>query len=259
MTTRPHANESAAGSDRANLGLGLTGIVVASTVFVALLLAILYALGAEEWAVALLRWIEELGFAGMIVFGIIDALAVICLLPGAILTLGAGYLFGPVYGTLIIVGATGIGACVAFTMARAIGGTSLRDRLTHKPKVEAIVKSVSDGGWQTVLLTRLVPFFPFKLSNYVFGLTGVHFRDFAVGTFLGIIPLSITNVFAGSLASDIATAVSAERARPWWEWGLYGAGLVALFFLLRGLGRRAEAELAKRQSSAASAPDVTPC
>ncbi len=259
MTTRKQVKESPAGSERANFGLGLTGFVLASTAFVALLLALLYGLGAKEWAIALLRWIDELGFAGMLVFGLIDAIAVVFLLPGAILTLGAGYLFGPVNGTLIIVVATGVGASIAFMLARGVGGSALHARLTRRPKVAAIIKSVSDGGCQTVLLTRLVPFFPFKLSNYVFGLTAVRFRDFAIGTFLGIVPLTVTNVLAGSLAGDIATAVSAERTRPWWEWGLYGGGLVALFFLLRGLGRRAEAELAKRRSTEASAPDITPC
>jgi uncharacterized membrane protein YdjX (TVP38/TMEM64 family) len=98
------------------------------------------------------------------------------------------------------------------------------------------------AGWKIVLLTSLVPFFPFKLSNYLFGLMQISLRDFIFGVFFGIMPFTITNVYIGSLAADLATIGSRTASRSKMEWTIYGIGviiaIVAVIYITH-LARRA--------------------
>jgi uncharacterized membrane protein YdjX (TVP38/TMEM64 family) len=240
--------------DGSRIGFGLGAVIIASTALVAVILGGLYTLGAEAWIKALFAWIDDLGWLGLVAFGLIDAIAMVLLLPASVFTIGAGFLFGTVRGVLVILLATTIGAVIAFLLGRTFSNR-LRTHLQRYPKVCAVIDSAAAGGWRTVLLTRLVPFFPFKLSNYVFGLTTLRLRDFTMGTFIGIMPWTVTNVLVGALAGDITTALSTNRSRPPWEWGLYGVGLIALIVLLHTVGKRAAAALEEHGGGCAEVSD----
>lgn len=92
------------------------------------------------------------------------------------------------------------------------------------------------------MLTRLIPFFPFKLSNYAFGLTGFRVRDFLIGTAIGTIPISATNVYAGSLAADLVTMDAVTQRGPL-QWASLGLGLAALLVLVLVLGKVAQEQM----------------
>ena len=121
-----------------------------------------------------------------------------------------------------------------------------------------ITSAISSGGWQVILLSRLIPFFPFKASNYVFGLMNFRFRDFLGATFVGIIPWSVTNVYIGWLAGDLATASATDRARTPLEWGLYAGGLVIAVGFLVYVGRRAERALRELEQAGNDAAPADP-
>jgi uncharacterized membrane protein YdjX (TVP38/TMEM64 family) len=95
------------------------------------------------------------------------------------------------------------------------------------------------------MLTRLVPFFPFKLSNYFFGLAPFSLRGFTGGTFVGIIPFSLHNAYLGSVAADVATLGARQVGRTPLEWALYAAGFMATIVLVIYLNRLARRALAK--------------
>jgi len=101
-----------------------------------------------------------------------------------------------------------------------------------------------------VLLTRLIPFFPFKPANYVFGLAKFRLRDFVLGTVIGIIPFTLTNVYLGSIAADLATLGAGRQPRTPWQWGAYTVGLLiaiaALIYITR-TAKRILAEETKKQ------------
>ncbi|MEQ8662349.1 MAG: TVP38/TMEM64 family protein, partial [Gammaproteobacteria bacterium] len=94
------------------------------------------------------------------------------------------------------------------------------------------------------------PFFPFKASTYAFGLTTMRLRDFALGTALGIVPLTVVNVAIGALAGDVASVIASDRERAAWEWAVYAAGLIPLCILVVVIGRRAERRLAAQRADA---------
>jgi len=129
-----------------------------------------------------------LGFMGIYIAAV--ALSV----PGAaILTLTAGFLFGPWLGGSLAVIAATIGACLLFLAARYAVGDVLRARFG--PRLQAFEAGFQQDAWSYLLVLRLVPLFPFFLVNLAPALLGVRFHVFAITTLLGILPG--TFVFAG--------------------------------------------------------------
>jgi len=111
-------------------------------------------------------------------------------------------------------------------------------------RLRLVSEEFTPHGWKIVLLTRLVPFFPFKLSRYFFGLTQFSLRGFMGGTFVGIIPLSLHNVWLGSIAAGITVPGGHIAARTPFERGLYGGGFLAIVGLVVYLNRLARGVLA---------------
>lgn len=220
----------------------MIGVIAVSILFVALAIAILIGVDAHEEVLRLLDWLDAQGIQGPLLFILIMVLVVVLLLPGVLFTTGAGFVFGVVEGTVCVVVGTTLGAMLAFLIARYLFGERASQFVVHHARLRLISDELTPHGWKIVLLTRLVPFFPFKLSNYFFGLTNFTLRGFAGGTFIGIIPLSLHNVWLGSIAADISLEAVRSAGRSPVEWGLYGAGflaIVGLIIYLNHLARRA--------------------
>jgi len=180
--------------------------------------------------VSFLEWLEGLGAWAPILFILIEMVVVVFILPGfgLILALGGGFMFGVLKGALYIVIGTTLGAALAFMIARHFfGERTSRFILTHS-KFKLLNDELSREGWKIVLLTNLVPFFPFKLSHYFFGLTGFSLRDLVIGVFFGVMPITITNAYIGSLASDLSTLALRSSSRSQADWVIYGIGLVIM-------------------------------
>lgn len=208
----------------------------------ALLLGLGLRLSGREYVLHLLNWLHSIGMWGPVVFVLIEIAVVVLLLPGIPFTMGAGFLFGPLWGTVYVVVGHTLGGALALLTARTLFGKRMARFLRGRPQLRGIEQRLAEHGWKTILLTRLIPFFPFKLSNYSFGVMGFSVRDFLIGTGIGTIPIAATNVYAGSLAADLATMDSvAERgALQWAGWGL---GLAALLALVLVLGKVAQEQM----------------
>jgi len=150
-----------------------------------------------------LQWIEGLGIVGGIAFIAIYIIATVAFLPGSILTLGAGIVFGVLLGAVyVFIGAT-LGAIAAFLVGRYLARGWISKKIEGNQKFAAIDKAVAREGFKIVLLTRLSPVFPFNLLNYAFGITGVSLKDYVLGS-IGMIPGTVMYVYIGSLAGDLA-------------------------------------------------------
>ena len=172
--------------------------------------------------------IQSLGIWAPIAFIATYAIATVALVPGSLLTLGAGALFGLAFGFLYaFLGAT-LGAIAAFLVGRYLARDWVVQKIDGHPKLQAIDAAVARAGLKIVLLTRLSPMFPFVLLNYTFGVTQVSLRDYVIGC-LGTIPATLLYTYIGSLFSDVATLATgaSERSRTPLEWAVYGLGLVA--------------------------------
>jgi len=220
----------------------------ACIILVAILTGSFIYLDVQSHIVRLFDWLDELGGWAPTIFIIFDVLVVVFLVPGFILTLGAGFLFGVLKGTLYVIVATTIGAAIAFLIARHFFGDGISNYLLSHPKLKLINDEFTPEGWKIVLLTRLVPFFPFKLSNYFFGLTKFSLRHFVLGTFFGIMPITLTNVYLGSLAADLATLSEHTLPRSPIGWTLYGIGFIVTIIGLVYITRLAHKALDKHIS-----------
>lgn len=219
--------------------------IAVSVLFVAAVLAVLIYFDTQTQVLQLLEWLDAQGAWGPLLFILIMMLVVVLVLPGVMFTTGAGFVFGVVEGTIYVVVGTTLGATLAFLIARYLFGTRAKRLILAHARLKLVSEELAPQGWKIVLLTRVVPFFPFKLSNYFFGLTPFSLRGFVLGTFAGVIPFSLHNVYLGAIAADIATLGARSAERTPLQWTLYGAGFLATIALLVYLNRLARRALAK--------------
>ena len=174
-----------------------------------------------------LQWIDGLGTVGAIAFIALYIIATVAFFPGSILTLGAGVIFGAVWGSLyVFIGAT-LGATAAFLVGRYLARGWVAGKIADNKKFAAIDEAVGKEGLKIVLLTRLSPIFPFNLLNYAFGITGVSLQDYFIGS-LGMIPGTIMYVYIGSLAGNLAMiGTEAQPTNPTLQWAIRILGLIA--------------------------------
>ncbi|BAY30762.1 hypothetical protein NIES2107_26100 [Nostoc carneum NIES-2107] len=187
-------------------------------------------LNIQEILHTLITSVNNLGYFGPIAFIAIYNLATLLFIPGSILTLKGGCLFGVFWGSIYVIIAATIGATLAFLIGRYISRDWVAQQLEKHPKFKAIDLAVAQAGWKIVLLTRLSPIFPFNLLNYAFGVTQVSLKDYILGS-LGIIPGTVMYVYIGSLATNLTMLnTSNHPSNPQaqiGEWVIQILGLIA--------------------------------
>ena len=151
---------------------------------------------------------DAAGWWGPLVFIVMYAVGICLFLPGTLLTgLGAA-LFGPYLGTVVNWIGAMIGASAAFLIGRTLGREYAASLIGDKLK--KYDDAIERNGFATVLYLRLV-YFPFTPMNFGMGLTKVHFRDYFIGTGLGIIVGTfIFTFFIGTLKDVWASGNWAE-------------------------------------------------
>ena len=192
--------------------------------------------------------IGRLGAWGPVLFIAAYIVATVFFLPGSVLTLGAGAVFGIGLGSVYVSIASTLGATAAFLVGRYLARDWVAKKIEGNASFAAIDRAVAGEGWKIVGLTRLSPAFPFSLLNYAFGLTRVSLRDYVLASWIGMMPGTVMYVYVGSLAR-----AAGDRQRTPAEWALLGLGLVATIAVTVFITRLAKRALAKRTQSTASA------
>jgi uncharacterized membrane protein YdjX (TVP38/TMEM64 family) len=193
-----------------------------------------------------LEWVGSLGAWGPLIYIFIYVLACVLFLPGSVLTLGAGVLFGVIKGSIIVSISSTLGATCAFLVGRYLARDWVSKKIQGNEKFQAIDEAVAREGWKIVGLTRLSPVFPFNLLNYAYGLTQVSLRDYFFASWIGMMPGTIMYVYIGSLAGEVAKIGSEGRTRTSAEWALYIVGLIATVVVTVFITRIARAALRKK-------------
>ena len=178
----------------------------------------------EHFDVAALEtWVADAGAVAPLLFIGLYALATVLFMPGSVLTLAGGALFGPVLGTLYnLIGATG-GALLAFLVARYLASDWVQKKIGGGSGGPAsqLVKGVEAEGWRFVAFTRLVPLFPFNLLNYALGLTRIPLLEYLLSTFVFMLPGALAYTYLGYAGREAAAGSE----------GLIQKGLIALALL----------------------------
>jgi len=156
----------------------------------------------------LLDWAVNLGPLGAVILGLTYIVAVVFFFPASILTLGAGFAFGVVWGTVTVSIASTLSSSLAFILGRTLLRESIEKKVRGNPKFAAVDEAVEENGFKIVALTRLSPAFPFTLLNYMYGLTKVKLRDYFFASWIGMFPGTVMYVYLGSVAQNL-TSVAA--------------------------------------------------
>ncbi|MDP9432854.1 MAG: VTT domain-containing protein [Actinomycetota bacterium] len=181
---------------------------------IAAITAVVSALGVGELA-RLRIWVDQAGWLGPALFAAAFALLTLAPLPKNALSAAAGLLFGLLPGIVVVMAGATAGAVAAFALARLLGREVVeRWAGARVARVDALLRR--RGVWG-VLVARLVPLMPFTVINYGSGLSAVRFRDYLLGTVVGILPGTTAYVALGAYGRrpsswQFATAVVALLA-----------------------------------------------
>lgn len=198
------------------IGLVLAGLAAAA-----------YILPVAAWITILAERARNTGPLGVALFFAAYVVSTVAFLPGSILTLAAGFAFGPLWGLAVASPASVAGATCAFLLGR----TLLRDwaaaRVGRSPRLRLIDAAVGREAFKIVLLLRLSPLFPFNLLNYALSLSKVRVSTYVLASFVGMLPGTAMYVYLGSLAPAAAELSSAASGGGTTRTVLYIAGLAA--------------------------------
>jgi len=182
-------------------------------------------------ATALQNWMQDAGVAAPLIFMALYAAATVLFLPGSILTISGGALFGPVWGTFYSLTGATLGATLAFLVARYLAS----DWVARKAggRLKQLIEGVETESWRFIAFVRLVPLFPFNLLNYALGLTRIKLSHFIVTSYICMLPGSIAFTYLGYAGREAAAGSEGSIQK-----GLLALGLLALIVFLPRLIRR---------------------
>jgi uncharacterized membrane protein YdjX (TVP38/TMEM64 family) len=154
--------------------------------------------------------------------------------PALPLTLLGGLAFGPLWGVVYVSVAATLSAALAFLVARYVARGPVERRIARHPRLARIDAAVAEHGWRILMITRLVPLFPFNVQNFAYGLTRIPFWTYVGMTWLCILPGTVAYV----LAASALPAGANDPRRLVGYLGIAGILLLALSWLPRWLKQR---------------------
>ena len=184
-----------------------------------------------EWVLIGTKWADSHRTLAWFAYIAIYTAATILIVPGTILTLTAGFLFGIPVGVAVVLVGSLSGASCAFVIGRFLARDWAKNRMKRFQQFKKIDKATRHKGFLIVLLTRLSPLFPFNLLNYAFGLTAVRFRDYLVASWIGMTPAIVLYVSIGSTTKNVTELASQGIQGQSAEKLLLVAGLIATLIL----------------------------
>jgi uncharacterized membrane protein YdjX (TVP38/TMEM64 family) len=184
-------------------------------------------LPAKEWLRESLAWISVHRETSGLIYFVLYVAATVCFVPGLLLTLAGGALFGFAIGTVLVSASSVAGATAAFFVGRTLAREWIARRTAAWPRFRALDRALRARGFWIVLLTRLSPAFPYNLLNYTYGISQVRLRDYVLGSWLGMLPATALYVYAGAAAASLTQAASGRVQLGVSRWVLLGVGLAA--------------------------------
>ncbi len=150
----------------------------------------------DQWDTArLAQWIDHAGIAGPLLFMGIYAIGTVFFLPGLVLTLAGGALFGPYLGTFYNLTAATVGATLAFLLSRYLASDWVEARTAGR--LGQLKQGVEQEGWRFVAFVRLVPVFPFNILNYALGVTRIQLSHYVIASYICMLPGTIAYTYLG--------------------------------------------------------------
>ena len=212
---------------------------------IGLFVALGFWLPYEELFRELSLFVGENRVTARMLYCLVYVTAVVFLVPGSLLTLLGGFLFGIFEGVILVSLSSVVGAGFAFLIGRYFAREWVESRTRNLEGWLQFDRAISSRGFYIVLMTRLSPVFPFNLLNYTLGLTMIRFRDYVLASWLGMVPATVLYVYFGSVALTLTDLFAGESTGSYWQYGLMAIGLIATLGLVVVLTRLASSILKK--------------
>lgn len=197
-------------------------------------------LPVTDWLHGFQSWVAHQGAWGGVLYGAVYVVAALLFVPGSVLTVGAGLVFGLGWGTVIVSAASTAAAALAFLIARYVARGRVERLAKRNDKFGAIDHAIREKGWRVIALLRLSPLVPFSIGNYLYGLTPVAFGPYVLASWIAMMPATVLYVWIGAAGK---AAAEKGHARSPQEWALLGAGLLATLIVTVMITRAARRQL----------------
>ena len=204
----------------------------------------------EKVITPVLQWIDSLGTLGAMAFVVIYTIATSICIPGSIMALAGGALFGKLMGSILVYISGLFGAYVAFWLGRSLLRNWIQRRLQKNIYLKTMNKVVVAEGWKIACLLHLSPIIPFNLLNYALGTSKISVKNFVFATAIGILPGVILYTFLGSTISDVTMVMAgmSDGADKKLQWLVSAIGILATLGLTVYSAQIARRQLEKSQS-----------
>lgn len=199
-------------------------LLVAGIVLAAVLVAT-FTLPLDQWLDQAGEWNKAHPVAGALLYILFVTVGPVFFMPGSVIAMSAGYVYGLLAGSCLALIGTALGAFAAFLSGRLLVRSWVFSQLDSHPRLQALDRAVYDKSFVIVALTRLSLIIPYNILNYVYGITGVKKVPYFLGTALGMIPATVLWTYVGTLARNF------EDIRS----GSLNSGLPSGYVLLAGL------------------------
>jgi len=174
-----------------------------------------------------MEWIAQSGWVGVGWFILLYTLTCVFFLPGSILTIGAGAVYGFWFSTALVAVSSTVGAAVNFLTSRYLVRDWMQRRIGQDAKFRALEKAVSSAGSRMILISRLSPIIPHSLFSYAAGLMRISFWRFTLASFVGFLPPSAAYTYVGAIVGKAVRTSAGVTPHDPVTWAFYGVGLAA--------------------------------
>jgi len=215
------------------------GKTISRIVIVILIVAFIYLaheLPLADRLAGLENWARKNPFAGAMAYITLTIVATTALMPGWIMMMLGGLVFGLTLGiAYAMLGIVG-GAVAAFFVARKLTRKWVERRISGNVHLMALDDALDEKAFSIVALTRIALVFPFNILNYAYGVTRVETATYAAGTAVGMLPIVAIYVYLGTLAHDMGQILS-EGANigpgAWWAVAVAAIAIVSVVLIVR--------------------------
>jgi len=202
-----------------------------------------------------IEWIRDAGWLGGVWFVVLFTVTSFLFLPGSVLTVGAGAIYGFWISVPLVAGSSALAASASFLTSRYLARDWMLRKLGNDARLVALEKAVGKEGWKMILVSRVSPIVPHTLVSYAAGLTQISFWRFFFASFLGFVPMAAAYAYVGALLGRAVRTSADLTPHDPFTWALYIIGLIATLVVIVWVTRTAT-RIWRSFSEKPASPDV---